>query len=131
MRVGGTVQGSVTFTDRTATQGKTKAATNSRQEALGSAAPASLRRPALPLRQRDRRPGHRKAACPPSCPRPADQSCDEYPLARSDQGASLSTQPDWGRAWVPAGEQHAQGELITAFWKSDRVLNGDPFWVAV
>ncbi|MFF9706782.1 NucA/NucB deoxyribonuclease domain-containing protein [Streptomyces griseofuscus] len=73
---------------------------------------------------------NRKVACPSSRKRPAGKSCDEYPFAKTNQGASLSKQPDWGWAWVPASEQNSQGGRVGAFWKSDRVLDGDPFWVA-
>ncbi|MFJ8010946.1 NucA/NucB deoxyribonuclease domain-containing protein [Streptomyces sp. NPDC096339] len=71
------------------------------------------------------------SARPSSRKCPQGQSCDEYPFARTDQGALKSERRDWGWAWVPASEQHSQGGYLSAFYKAQRVLNGDKFWVEV
>ncbi|MFJ5220581.1 NucA/NucB deoxyribonuclease domain-containing protein [Streptomyces sp. NPDC088354] len=79
---------------------------------------------------------NRNISCPDSRPRPTGQSCDEYPFASTDQGASQTTQPDWGWAWVPVTEQDSQGGLLASFYGTNRVLDGsggtgDKYWVAV
>jgi hypothetical protein len=79
---------------------------------------------------------NRDAACPPNAPRPDGMSCDEYPFAVTDQGASQTTPPACGSAMVPVGEQNQQGGRVGAFYKQERVLDGtngtgDKFWVAV
>jgi hypothetical protein len=61
-------------------------------------------------------------------------SCDEYPFATTDQGASKTTTPDWGWAWVPEAEQDSRGGRLSGFYKQERVLDGtngtgDQFWV--
>jgi hypothetical protein len=82
-------------------------------------------------------------ACPPSKkPRPGGTtprayyppppgSCDEYPFASTYEGASLTQKPDWGTATVPVAQQSAQGGYISSFYQSQRVLDGDAFWVVV
>ncbi|MFD4829375.1 hypothetical protein ACFWPV_05865 [Streptomyces uncialis] len=77
------------------------------------------------------------------------KSCDEYPIAQSQQGLSSGgarrsfTGCNFNR--VPAGtgprgasacmikatENNAQGGLNTQFFRSRRVLNGDPFQIRV
>ncbi|MFF3018209.1 NucA/NucB deoxyribonuclease domain-containing protein [Streptomyces sp. NPDC057939] len=74
---------------------------------------------------------NRNAACPTSRTRPTGKSCDEYPFARTNQGASKSDRKDWGWAWVPVSEQNQQGGFLSAFYQGQRVLNGDAFWVDV
>lgn len=74
---------------------------------------------------------NRRVACGGRPGRPAGHSCDEYPFAKTYQGASRTRQPDWGWAWVPAREQNAQGGYISSFYASQRVLDKDKFWVAV
>ena len=63
-------------------------------------------------------------------------SCDEYPFATTDQGGAKVLPPNSGFAWVPVTERQSQSGLITAFYRSARVLSGpdetgDAFWVAV
>lgn len=82
------------------------------------------------------KPANNNAACAQSRPRPSGMSCDEYPFATTDQGASKTTAPDWGWAWVPAGEQNQQGGMLQKFYGQNRVVDGtngtgDAFWVAV
>jgi hypothetical protein len=81
-------------------------------------------------------PKNRDAACPPNAPRPDGKSCDEYPFATTDQGASQTTPPDCGSAMVPNDEQSQQGGFVSGFYRQERVLDGtngtgDKFWVAV
>ncbi|MFJ4770758.1 hypothetical protein ACIP88_16810 [Streptomyces uncialis] len=77
------------------------------------------------------------------------KSCDEYPIARSQQGLSSggARRSFTGRNFnrVPAGtgprgasacmikdgENKAQGGLNTQFFRGQRVLNGDPFQIHV
>ncbi|MFF7705496.1 NucA/NucB deoxyribonuclease domain-containing protein [Streptomyces lydicus] len=73
---------------------------------------------------------NRAVACPSSLTPPPNQSCDEYPFAATSEGASQTQQPDWGWAWVPVTEQNSQGGLLTTFYRQQRVLDGDAFWVA-
>jgi hypothetical protein len=74
---------------------------------------------------------NRSTACPASRKRPRGKSCDEYPFAKTWQGASKTTPPDWGWAWVPVSEQNSQGGLLGAFYAANRILNNDAFWVKV
>ncbi|MBQ1124282.1 NucA/NucB deoxyribonuclease domain-containing protein [Streptomyces sp. B15] len=74
---------------------------------------------------------NRKIACPKSRPRPEGKSCDEYPFASTNQGASKTESPDWQWAWVPKEENDKQGELIALFYEEQRILNGNKFWVEV
>ncbi|MFF4652607.1 NucA/NucB deoxyribonuclease domain-containing protein [Streptomyces sp. NPDC001380] len=74
---------------------------------------------------------NRTTACPGNRPRPTGKSCDEYPFAKTREGASRTTRPDWGWAWVPNTEQNQQGGRINAFFMANRVLDGDAFWVVV
>ncbi len=77
---------------------------------------------------------NRRAVCsrrvvgPP--PRPG-VSCDEYPFASTREGGTTLSARNRGTAWVPSGEQDSQAGLITGFYKSQRVLDKDAFWVAV
>ncbi|MFE1808706.1 NucA/NucB deoxyribonuclease domain-containing protein [Streptomyces sp. NPDC059533] len=74
---------------------------------------------------------NRTSACPAFRKRAQGQSCDEYPFARTNQGASKSDRRDWGWAWVPISEQNSQARCLFAFYQAQRVLNGDKFWVEV
>ncbi|MFD5699017.1 NucA/NucB deoxyribonuclease domain-containing protein [Streptomyces lasiicapitis] len=74
---------------------------------------------------------NRNKACPKSRKRPPGKSCDEYPFARTNQGAARVARKDWGWAWVPEREQHQQGGFLSRFYKENRVLDGDRFWVDV
>lgn len=77
---------------------------------------------------------NRAVACPGTPP--AGLSCDEYPFASTDQGASQTQPPDWGTALVPVAEQNSQGGLLSSFYNEYRVMDGtegtgDAFWVSV
>lgn len=54
-------------------------------------------------------------------------SCDEYPLASTYQGALF--QPDYSTRGVPTNANSSQGGLTIQFYLSQRILNGDPFYV--
>ena len=77
---------------------------------------------------------NRRAACPPpnGSTRPgSDWNCDEYPFARTLQGASQTQLPDWGSTWVYESQNSIQGGLIGSFFFQNRILNLDKFWVDV
>jgi hypothetical protein len=90
---------------------------------------------------------NRNRACG-SAPSIAGKSCDEYPLATSNQGlaaggtlrtfdgcninAPRQTGPTGASAcMITASENNAQGGIMTTFNYNWRVLNGDPFRVLI
>ena len=60
---------------------------------------------------------------------PSGDSCDEYPLASTYQGAYF--QDDYSTAVVPSSANNSQGGLTGTFYTSNRVIDGDPFMVDV
>jgi hypothetical protein len=80
---------------------------------------------------------NRAVACPPSvvAAAPSGTSCDEYPFARSAQGASQVPASEWGWMYVPDAEQDSQGGIGGSFVKNNRIMNatnstpGDAYWV--
>jgi hypothetical protein len=58
---------------------------------------------------------------------PRGDSCDEYPLATTHQGAAFNS--DYSTAIVPVSANRSQGGLTRAFYRSNRVLDPDPFYV--
>ncbi|KUM96181.1 hypothetical protein AQI95_42675 [Streptomyces yokosukanensis] len=60
-------------------------------------------------------------------------SCDEYPFASTREGAANKSakRGDWGWAWVPVSEQNKQRDILNNFYRNNRILDGDAFWVAV
>lgn len=92
---------------------------------------------------------NRDLACPPRETRPPGKTCDEYPLASSQQGMSAGgarrsfpgcsvsgvpsrTGPKGASAcFIAAGDQNYQGARTTNFYRSQRVLQGDPFRVLI
>jgi hypothetical protein len=79
---------------------------------------------------------NRAAACPSSVTSaaPTGTSCDEYPFARTDQGASQVPASEWGWMYVPASENQSQGGILGSFVKDNRVMDGtngtgDAYWV--
>jgi len=97
---------------------------------------------------------NRRAACPRSVQRPDGYTCDEYPFASTLQGAAsggvvrvlpgcnLLEVPGTGpvgfsRCMVPtadasahgSNENSAQGSNLGLFYGSQRVLDGEDFWV--
>jgi hypothetical protein len=78
---------------------------------------------------------NRAVACPASvvAAAPPGTSCDEYPFARSAQGASQVPASEWGWMYVPQTEQASQGGTAGSFVKNNRILDattpGDAYWV--
>jgi hypothetical protein len=65
---------------------------------------------------------------PPGTPSTYD-TCDEYPLASTDQGAAAPG-AIWDICWVPKAANDSQGgTLISALVSPNRVLPGDPFYI--
>jgi hypothetical protein len=74
---------------------------------------------------------NRAVACPNGT-YAAPDTCDEYPLAHSYEGASTNPVPgQWSRAPVPEEANSSQGGLTRAFFADNRVLDRDAFWVNV
>jgi len=88
-------------------------------------------RPGALHRARSGIAARRRAACPPAVvkrfrrARP-DGSCDEYPFASTEEGGAGAS-----IANVPAAAQRVQGGLMSGFYSSQRMLDGDAFHVAV
>ena len=57
------------------------------------------------------------------CARP-DGSCDEYPFASTNEGGARAS-----RANVNLRQNQRGGALLGGFYKRQRVLTGDAFWV--
>lgn len=80
------------------------------------------------------RDANRAAACG-SAVRPADvpddYTCDEYPFATTYQGAAYVSPPGSGITWAPQNEQSSQGGLVSQFYTSNRLLDGEQFFVLV
>lgn len=78
---------------------------------------------------------NRRKACGKRTPPPGmkNVSCDEYPFASTQEGAAnkKGRPGDWGWAWVPAAEQNQQRDILNNFYRTNRILGGDRFWVAV
>lgn len=81
------------------------------------------------------RAANRAVACPSSVTSqaPSGTSCDEYPFARTDQGASQVPASEWGYAFVPTAEQQQQAQILANFVQQNRIMdgtgNGDAYWV--
>ncbi|MGH3171494.1 MAG: NucA/NucB deoxyribonuclease domain-containing protein, partial [Trebonia sp.] len=54
-------------------------------------------------------------------------SCDEYPMASTHQGAAFNS--DFSAVTVPGTANSSQGGLTRAFYRGNRVIDGDPFYV--
>lgn len=68
----------------------------------------------------------RKNALPAPNPNMIDPSCDEYPFASSAEGGATSR-----IAWVPKAENDNQGNLMSSFYRLNRIMVGDAFTVGV
>ncbi|MFE7356762.1 NucA/NucB deoxyribonuclease domain-containing protein [Streptomyces sp. NPDC057543] len=73
---------------------------------------------------------NRRAVCGRTTP-PRGKSCDEYPFARTHEGGTALPAASRGIAMVPEKEQDQQGGRIIGFYKQERLVNKDGFWVAV
>jgi hypothetical protein len=71
---------------------------------------------------------NRAVACPPGGT-PPGQSCDEYPMASTHQGAAFSAPGNWSTAFVPPGANDSQGGVLSNFYSFNHVLDGDEFFV--
>lgn len=80
---------------------------------------------AMPTRQADIN-ANRAAACR-GLTVPTGDSCDEFPLASTYEGAAF--QSDFSAVPVPASANSSQGGLTGAFYTSNRVVDGDAFYV--
>ena len=73
---------------------------------------------------------NRSRACPSSLHRPAGDSCDEYPFASTKEGGASGV---FSRKMINAKQNSRAGNvyLNVNFCKTNRVLDGDAFWVAI
>jgi len=71
---------------------------------------------------------NRRAACGTRNFKPL--TCDEYPFASTFQGAAFFP-ADNVTAAVPGSQNSAEGGFRVAMYRSERLLNGDPYWVFV
>lgn len=71
---------------------------------------------------------NRTAACG-SVTVPTGDSCDEFPMASTYQGASFSGPGNFSTAIVPKSANDSQGGLTGGFYSANRVIDGDPFYV--
>ncbi len=58
---------------------------------------------------------------------PSGDSCDEFPLASSYQGAAF--QDDFSTAVVPSSANNSQGGITSNFYTGNRVVDDDAFYV--
>ncbi|GLW11757.1 hypothetical protein Misp01_68850 [Microtetraspora sp. NBRC 13810] len=92
---------------------------------------------------------NRTTACPQSLPRPTGKSCDEYPFASSNQGASLSGGPGrtfgycevaplpqgvtgptgYSSCMINASQNSGGGTWLGTVYRQNRILQNDPFYV--
>ncbi|MFL6075449.1 MAG: NucA/NucB deoxyribonuclease domain-containing protein [Mycobacteriales bacterium] len=59
-----------------------------------------------------------------------NDSCDEYPFASTNQGAAKAN-GNYSTEHVPLNDNKSGGAQLGGFYSSNRILNGDPFWVRV
>lgn len=71
---------------------------------------------------------NRRAACGKKNFKPL--TCDEYPFAATFQGAKFFP-ADNVTAAVPGSQNSAEGAFRVAMYRSERLLNDDPYWVFV
>jgi hypothetical protein len=57
-------------------------------------------------------------------------SCDEYPFASTEQGGTSVSPANRSTAWVPRSENSRQGGILGSFYKVNRLLPRDKFFVA-
>jgi hypothetical protein len=94
-----------------------------------------------------------RTACPTGWERPEFFSCDEYPFRSTWQGArqellagyhgrtfdwcGISQLPQesgergWSACWIPFSQNSSAGGLLASFYRQNRVITWDPFWVQV
>ncbi len=57
-------------------------------------------------------------------------NCDEYPFASTAQGGTSVSAVNRSTAWVPRSENSKQGGILGSFYKINRLLPHDKFFVA-
>jgi hypothetical protein len=62
-------------------------------------------------------------------PNPQTQNCDEYPMAHTYQGAITCGCDDWTSRPVLIVDNNAQGIAMATFFRDNRILDADAFWV--
>ncbi|MBT2387713.1 NucA/NucB deoxyribonuclease domain-containing protein [Streptomyces sp. ISL-11] len=75
---------------------------------------------------------NRREACVRGVPRPPNsggQSCDEFPMAQTHEGASKNA--DYSCHFLNARQNSKEGSLRKSFLNGQRVLERDAFWVQV
>lgn len=72
---------------------------------------------------------NRNQVCPKSLKRPAGYQCDEYPFASTAEGGTTLAAVNRNVAFVPAAENSSQGTRLSAFYRANRVLDGDALYV--
>ena len=73
---------------------------------------------------------NRKLVCPKNLKRPKGSQCDEYPFASSKEGGTALPAIDRIIQWVPAAQNKQQGQILSSFYRENRVLRGvDAFYV--
>lgn len=74
---------------------------------------------------------NRDTSCADFVKQNTDDSCDEYPFAATYQGAYLVGRDRTSVAHVPLNDNKYGGSLYSAFLTTQRMLDGDPFWITV
>lgn len=69
---------------------------------------------------------NRNLVCPKNLKRPPGDTCDEYPFASTAEGGTALPKADRYVGWVPAKENQKQGNILSAFYRTQRVLRGSP-----
>jgi hypothetical protein len=69
---------------------------------------------------------NRKLVCPKKLKRPPGDTCDEYPFASTVEGGTALPQVDRYVGWVPAKENQNQGNILSTFYREQRILRGNP-----
>jgi hypothetical protein len=69
---------------------------------------------------------NRNLVCPKSLKRPPGDTCDEYPFASTVEGGTALPAVDRYVGWVPAKENQEQGNILSAFYRTQRILRGNP-----
>ncbi|MBB4935992.1 hypothetical protein FHR32_000297 [Streptosporangium album] len=58
------------------------------------------------------------------------KDCDEYPFASTLQGSARANPPHNFSVWrIDHDENQAHGRVLKAWYRNNRILNGDEFWI--
>ena len=74
---------------------------------------------------------NRETACEGFVPAEPGDSCDEYPFASTYQGADMAGPGRFSVASVNLNDNITTGSRLIAFYREQRVLDRDPFWVHI